>query len=757
MAALWRYRASAAVLAAIALAACGGGGGGGGGGLPGAPVSPPAPPPPPPPSGPALVRPPLPPPSAPGSFPSTASSEYNANWGVAGTNAIEAWRFSTDGSGVLVAVIDDGIESTHPEINDNIVGAIDIVAGRNAPFIATNTHGSELTAIIAGEFNGASTIGQAYNADILSVRADNGAGGFQSADLANALDYARAQGAKVVNFSLGSTSPSSAIFQAAIQRATQAGMIIVVSAGNDGPFATEVNYPGFLATDPATSNNLIVTVGGMNPDGTFNDRSNQAGVAASYYLTAPGWEIIVPDFAAPGSHLPVGFQACGADGAPGVAAGFCRVQGTSYAAPHVTGAVALLLDAFPTMTPQDIVRLLLLSTDDIGLPGVDAQTGRGRLNLAKAFAPVGPTSAPLATGASIALGAPVGDVGPAYGDAVGLADWRAAAFDSFGRAFAMDLSRGWRMQAPARSFAAPALWRTHHDVGGATTLSFANTPLVGLPEGLAHADLRSEQPALAMQTRLSEDTTLGFATRTAVLAPLTRAEAAGHLGFVGGGEGVRLTRTLGPGVQLTAATQSDEAGAARASLARIETRGARWSLAASLGALSEEGALLGLSWADTIGARAEGETRFLGIAGAWGLADGVTLSGEAEFGRGALSGWMRTSTPVETSAYAAALSFDLSPGALVTLSARQPLRVDGGAFMVSLPTADSRGRASLAFSDRTIALAPSGRALELGVALDLWRADAFSVRASLTHADEPGHIANAPDETAAQLGARVQF
>ena len=180
-------------------------------------------------------------------------------------------------------------------------------------------------------------------------------------------------------------------------------------------------------------------------------------------------------------------------------------------------------------------------------------------------------------------------------------------------------------------------------------------------------------------------------------------------------------------------------------------------MAASLGALSEEGALLGLSWADAIGARAEGETRFLGVAGAWRLAEGVTLSGEAEFGRGDLSGWMRTSAPVQTSAYAAALSFDLAPGALVTLSARQPLRVDGGAFVVSLPTADARGRASLAFTDRAIALTPSGRALELGVALDLWRADEFSLRASLTHADEPGHIASAPDETTAQLGARVQF
>lgn len=756
MAALWRYRASAAVLAAVALAACGGGGGGGGGGgLPGAPVSPPAPPPLPP--SPPLVRPPLPPPSPPGFSPTTASSEYTANWGVAGTNAVEAWRFSTDGSGVLVAVIDDGIETTHPEIDGNIVGAVDIVAGRNTPFVATNTHGSELSAIIAGEFDGASTVGQAFNADILSIRADNGAGGFASADLANALDYARTQGARVVNFSLGSTSPSSANFQAAIQRATQAGMIIVVSAGNDGPAATEVNYPGFLANDSTTSNNLIVAVGGMNPNGTFNDRSNQAGATANFYLTAPGWEIIVPDFAAAGSHLPVGFQACGADGAPGVAVGFCRVQGTSYAAPHVTGAVALLLDAFPTMTPQDIVRLLLLSTDDIGTPGIDTQTGRGRLNLARAFAPVGPTSAPLATGASIALGAPVGEVGPAYGDAMAQGDWRVAAFDSFGRTFAVDLARGWRTQSPAQSFAAPALWRTHRDLAGGAAFSFANTPVEALPESLAHADLRDEAPALAMQTRLSETTTLGFVARTAVLAPMTRAEAAGHLGFVGGGEGMRLTRALGADLKLTAATQSDATGAARASLARLETRGARWTFAASVGALSEQGALLGLSWRDTIGARAEGETRFAGFAGAWRLNESVTLSGEAEFGRGDLTGWMHTSAPVQTSAYAAAVSFDLADGALLTLSARQPLRVDGGAFAVALPTADARGRASLAFDDRTIALTPSGRAFEMGAALDLWRADTFAVRASVTHTDEPGHIANAPDQTTAQLGARVQF
>ena len=188
-----RLLLNAVVVALLSACAGGGGGGGGGGGI----VSPP----PPPPVGPP-VFPPLAPPHAPGDIPNLGSAEFLNNWGPAGVNAQVAWQNGATGAGVVVGVIDDGIDPNHPELVGRISPlSTDIVAGRNA-LVTTQSHGSEISSLIAGNYNGAQTVGVAYDATILAVRADTG-GGFGYTDLANALDYAVANNVDVINFSLG--------------------------------------------------------------------------------------------------------------------------------------------------------------------------------------------------------------------------------------------------------------------------------------------------------------------------------------------------------------------------------------------------------------------------------------------------------------------------------------------------------------------------------------------------------------------------
>ncbi len=761
----------AAFTAALLAACAGGGGGGGGGGIavappPPPPVVPPPPPPPPPP--------PLPPP--PGGIPSTSSAEYNTGYAVADTKAIAAWQVGATGQGVLVAVIDDGVDATHPELAGRISSAsLDINAGRNQLFSITETHGSELSSIIAGNFNNSLTVGLAYNATILAIRADNGAGGFGSSDLANGVDYAIAQGARVINFSLGSNSPSASAFQAAIQRATAAGIIVVVSAGNDGPVAPEVNYPGFLATNPAISNNLILVAGAHDRNGNLVNFSNRAGAAQNFYVTTPGSQIIVPDFGAPGG--PAGFQVCPPPS--GGVAMTCQVQGTSYSAPYLTGAVALVRGAFPGMTPQQVVQLIATTADDFGTPGVDAETGRGRLNLQRAFAPVGMVASPLAFGgADVPVSVTLGVTGGAFGDGVvsdpGL--WVSVGFDDFGRSFGVDLAQNWRMaRGGAFTLGAPTVWRSAEVPGG--TASFTSADF-SLPDSLRTTlDVRDVSPAaFRVENALSSQTRVAFAANAPALSSLSGIEARGHLGFAGADVSAAVFRSLGGGAELALTTQSGVTDLGQtfgrstrhAAAARLSQAAGPFAAAVTVGSLHESGAQLGLAWSERLGARPDTRTNFLAFESAWRASDTLTFSAEAEVGRSdGGGGWLSISAPLTTSAFTVGMALNATPawmedvsdtahGRLI-LSVRQPLRVDGGEFSVSLPTADAYGRGSLRYETRTFDPSPSGRELDVEVAYDLLLTGSLSAHMGLAQVIEPGHVREASEETRAHAGVRVNY
>jgi hypothetical protein len=129
-------------------------------------------------------------------------------------------------------------------------------------------------------------------------------------------------------------------------------------------------------------------------------------------------------------------------------------SGTSFSAPIIAGAVALLAQAFPNLTSQQIVNLLLTTATDLGASGIDNIYGRGELNIAKAFQPVGSASIagtpiPVPTGATGTLGRPLGDAGGNQGP-------KSIILDSYGRAFTADFS-GTMRAARATPKLAPAL------------------------------------------------------------------------------------------------------------------------------------------------------------------------------------------------------------------------------------------------------------------------------------------------------------
>ncbi len=768
-------RVALSALVALLLGACAGGGGGGGGG----PVVVPPPPPPPPPG---TSFPPLAPPHVDGDFPDINGAEFNANWGVRGSNAQVAWQNGATGAGVLVGVVDDGIHPNHPELRGRISpDSIDIVQGRDA-LVTDQSHGSELSALIAGNFNDAQTVGVAFDATILAIRADNAAGAFSAVDLANAIDYAREHGADVINLSLGSSTPTAAIFREAIRRATEAGIIIVVSAGNDGnEGATQPNYPGFLATDPAVSNGLIMIAGGLNPNGTVNGVSNPPGSAAEWYLTAPGWQIIVPDFGPPG---PVpGFQVCGF----GANGDLCRIQGTSYASPHVTAAVALVMDAFPGMTPTEVVELLFVTADDTGAPGTDSVNGRGRLNIGRAFQPVGPLAVPLVAGQrAIEVHTPIGVSGAPFGDGLSRhgALWSVAGFDHYRRTYPVDLSDNWvaPLAGPSPAAQAPLLWRAARAANGLQMQMALAEDIAPLSYRLPVSRSDLQPNPTRIDAHLGKGMSLSFATHGAQTDNIARhGDAVGHLDFVNSDLSLQLTHRFNDVFSIAFISESGAAAERpvlslhdlvqspperRAAASRAAFNLGRHTLEVTAGQSEDDGGLLGLSWSDALGATPSGETRFAGFAWRYRDEGGFGFDVQVESGVSDMvgTGWLRVDEAIRTSSYSFSLQQAYTPrwiGALgggegaLGFTVSQPLRVEDGQMSFMAPTATKMGRQSLRYEERSFTPAPSGRETRFGLGYRYFAGQSVSAFGEAIYVLEPGHHARAEPETVLRLGVRL--
>ncbi len=396
---------------AFALAGCGGGG---------APISTPIPP---------VVPTPVPvpvPPPAPGPF---DTAEYRRSNAAVAAGALPAYQAGASGRGVIAAVIDSGV---NPDLAE--------FAGRISPLSRDLTgsrglgdddgHGTEVAGILLAARNNSSIHGIAPEAILLALRADRPGScaetagcGYPNAAIAAGVDAATSAGARVINISLGGGSGSTAV-AAAAGRASAAGSIIVVSAGNDS--ATESD-PLARALVAATPGRTIIVAGAIDEAGALADFSNRAGSLGNVYLTALG--VRVRSFDQTG-------------------AGFLY-SGTSESAPVIAGAVALLAQAFPNLSGAQIVDILLRTADDLGAAGTDAIFGRGALNIARAFQPVGNLSV-----AKIAdpLAANNGTLGGAFGDAgqLGQALSHVIAHDSYDRPFDVNVAASLRREAPGR-------------------------------------------------------------------------------------------------------------------------------------------------------------------------------------------------------------------------------------------------------------------------------------------------------------------
>ncbi len=366
-------RNSSSIIASLCLAACSGGASGGSGsGLIIVPSSPPPPPPP------VVID--------------YGTREYRNNYGLDQIHAIVAYEEGATGAGITVAVIDSGIDVDNSDIVANIhTDSINIVTGNKADLDDKSGHGTGVAGVIAAvrdplDNTNVNTHGVAFEAEVMAINAASvgscvsvdGCSFFDS-NIAAALDYARVRGVKIVNISLGGDSFNSPTLVTAYQRAVEAGMIIILAAGNRDDTDTDFNLlqpenSAAVAWEP-WANGQIIVAGGVDEAGVIGDFSHKAGdVAKDVFLVAGGLDI-----------LSIGIDENGAEA-------FFLWTGTSFSAPHISGAVALLMSAFPNLTGKEVADLLFSTATDLGALGADAIYGRGLINLEQAFAPQGAAS-----------------------------------------------------------------------------------------------------------------------------------------------------------------------------------------------------------------------------------------------------------------------------------------------------------------------------------------------------------------------------
>lgn len=283
-------------------------------------------------------------------------------------DAPEAWDVLTSASNVIVAVLDTGVRYTHEDLAANMWTSptdgghgLNAITGTNNPN-DDQGHGTLVSGILGAVGNNAKGLaGVAWRVQIMACKCLDSTGNGNDSDVIECIDYARTNGARIITASLDSPSYSQALSNA-IHAVREAGILFVASAGNNSAnIDLSPRYPAAYDIDN------IVSVAYTTRTDALGSLSNYG--ATNVDLAAPGAAMYSTFFASDTSYL----------GAP-------SIQGSSFAAPYVAGAFALMLTKFPSENYRQLIDRLLDATDPIPALTGKCVTG-GRLNLRKALSP----------------------------------------------------------------------------------------------------------------------------------------------------------------------------------------------------------------------------------------------------------------------------------------------------------------------------------------------------------------------------------
>jgi len=397
-----------------------------------------------------------------------------------------AWARGITGKGAIIAIVDNGFDLTHSDFAGKVIasknfnGAIAALNPNSPDAVTWGWHGTLMAGIAAGAKNNSGTVGVAPDAKLLFAQVGEGGTktGISASALVKAVDWASANGATVINLSLGLSYDTTfqkqiglvtpGIWQAPANYgsmygqstdtlksyavATNRGSIIVAAAGNQGlPYA---QFPGAFATQVDSTGKLVLggrmlIVGATDSTGSyiapFSNRAghictNLSGTVCNDPYQVKDFFVVAPGMQVYGSHanqLEMGVN------------GSTAVQGTSPAAAYVSGGIALMKQAWPQLRPEQLVNVVLNTAKDLGAKGVDDVYGHGMVDFDAATKPMG--ALVLANNSALTGSGPKGKTvalagtGVVTTGAVSLGTssvlQNAQAVDTIGRNYAVDLTR----------------------------------------------------------------------------------------------------------------------------------------------------------------------------------------------------------------------------------------------------------------------------------------------------------------------------
>ncbi len=301
-------------------------------------------------------------------------------WGVSKINADDAWAAGYEGQGVIVAVIDTGVDYTHPDLGTNMWH--DTPAGYHYGYdfydddydpMDTYGHGTHCAGSVAGDGTAGTETGVAPAATIMAIRINYYGGGEPT--WIEGMEFAIDHGASVMSMSLGSGQGNVSL-RTANENALTAGVYHSVAAANSGPGAGTVLSPGdgpppWFHPDQTYhgGNSAVVTVGATDSGDNIASFSSRGPVTwwSDYSDSSP---LIDPDISGPGVDV-VSTQWGG---------GYTTMSGTSMATPHLAGVAALILSANPNLTVEEMDQIIEETSLDLGSSGKDNTYGAGRVD-----------------------------------------------------------------------------------------------------------------------------------------------------------------------------------------------------------------------------------------------------------------------------------------------------------------------------------------------------------------------------------------
>ena len=722
----------------------------------------------------------------------SGSREFSDQWSLSAIKADYAYARGYTGAGVTVGIIDTGADPNHDAFG-NKLHPQSAVASQSCPggtcsfssIRDTGSHGTAVGGLIAAAKLDNRMHGVAYDAELLMIGIQLGQGSpeYRPVDLSNgplyrSLDeqgqgiYRRIDGqTRIVNHSFGyegvvtdyTADEVRGAFGRTIDALLQAGtpdsekMILVWAAGNSyGKFdargvMADASSPNVTAATPHFFPALrghFITVVATQSDGAIASYSNRCGVAADFCMAAPGHGVLAP--------------------AAGSEDGYVWIGGTSAAAPHVAGALALMEEAFRgQLGSTEMVTRLFAAADKEGIYADRDIYGQGLLDVEKATRPIGAMSASLSHalgGPSVNPGGSAVAAGPAWGDALqtAFAGRELAVFDSMNAPFFI----------PMESFNAP--WplddgyRAHQAFSGFVRRAYGTGPesaaklgdwtissAVGLARALYVRETASQ--VWSAPTQLQNAWVALGTPGVGVARDLLRLGDRGTLrsGFFLQNPG------LARGERLAAP------GRAQGAFLNLDLGGDGRRLFAEIGLLSESERLLGAGAEGAYGPFA-GRTWFSRFLVERDFARGLKLMALAQAGYTsgeAGRGLFRGTRGVLSSAFGAGLQWDSTavgkPGR-AWLMVSQPLRNESGGLYMDYPIGRTRAGDVLR-KTAWIGAEPSGRQIDLtlgyGTALPSNAAGGtdWRIRIEAWRSFRPGHRAGARPGNALYLAVSRGF